>query len=281
MMRVGLIKDLVLVAAIVMLSLLLSGFLLTGQYLDTTYPDWMYHAFRALSLQRYGLTSWDSLWENGISYLASLPNDTGCRNTVATSWLFHVSITKAMIILTAVLYTGTHVGMYWAVRAYGRSRLAALAASLLTFLFSGYWLIMKDYSISFAAGAVPLMLIGWKISRTSPTARLWFAMAIGYCVYIHPLLALCFGGLWLFEKLILRTGQSLWSWTLELSVMILPVFFYAYGLTAMDQAQAAPYQLAKSFIYLMAGSFKLGSLFVFIIPVLMVVGTFKRQWLSK
>ena len=111
--------DIVLLSLITVVTGLIVAFYVNGTYLITNgYQDWMYHAYRALSIQQYGFLSWDNIWDSGIDYWRGY-QWFGAALTAGLASLVHVDITKAMLIITVICFVSVHVTSYLAARSFG------------------------------------------------------------------------------------------------------------------------------------------------------------------
>ena len=275
-LRRSLLLDLLNSAWIGLLGFGLSAYYLYGKMIDTGYPDWIYHAFRAQSISQHGLLSWDTIWDNGISYWRGYQLVPGLITALVVR-LAHIGATQAMMILTVALFTVFHVVLYVALRYFGRSATISAIVAALSFAFTGYWVLVGFYSILYAVVSVPLLLMLWKAAMDGRPARLNFVIAIGLSIYVHPLLALSFGGLWAITLFLQRKTITPFQALSELVIMAMMSCFYWYGLLFIDAAYTAPYQLAKDFLYTVGAAVKFGFIYVPIAVLLLFAVTFVSQ----
>jgi hypothetical protein len=257
-----------------------TSFYFSAQFINTNYPDWMYHAFRAQSLMQHGLVSWDYAWDNGLSYWRGYQIVPGLI-TAGFALLFHVSAARAMVILTIVLFTLFHVLLYCCLRAVKYSPASSILVASLSFAFTGLWVLVGLYSITFAAVFIPPLILLWYVADRNPALRMVYAAAIGASVYIHPLLALSLGLLWAGSLMLRRNEVSKVQIAKELFVIAAISFFYWYGLLFIDAAFVDPYQLTKDFLYTVSGSSQYGSIFIVIVPLVSLTAIFASSLLSS
>lgn len=272
-------NDVIAVIIIAICASLVSIFYLKGNRLDTGYQDWMYHAYRALSLEKYGLLSWDNVWDNGISYWRGYQL-FGAALTVVVSLALHVSITKAMLLLTALCYVLLHVFVYLAARTFKSRPSVAVIVTAMVLAMTHFWVIIGFYSTMYAAVLTPLILILWKKCSARPELRVWFAVVVGLSCYVHPLLAIAAGGLWLIAVILDSRRYYLRYALIELGIIILLAFFYWYTLLLVSYGSPDPYQLSKDFLYIVAGVFNFNLLFYLTGTVLLLTAILKPNVLS-
>lgn len=262
------------------LGLGISAFYLTGQMLDTGYPDWVYHAFRAQSFQEHGLVSWDAIWNNGLSYWRGYQFVPAVLTATLAS-LANISITQAMLFITAAAFTIFHPLLYVCLRLVRHSPGVAAMVAVLSFAYSGFWVTIGFYSVMFATVLAPPLITLWYASVIRPQLRPVFAIAVGLSVYIHPLLAIGLGGLWVITHLLRRRAFSFRLAIQDLAIMYALSFFYWYHLLFADAAFVVPYQLQKDFLYTVAASLKFGFVYYLIVPVTVFAAVFTTYKLSR
>lgn len=254
----------------------LSAYMLSGRLLDTTYSDWIYHAFRAKSLLEHGIVSWDNNGNNGLSYWRGyqvIPDGT----TAIIASMTHSTPARTMIIIGVALFIMLHIVIYLSMRFMGYSKLAGIIASLLSFQFSGYWLELKDYSIAYAVVVFPLLIALWHASLPRSRLRPYFALCIGLSVYLHPLLAVGLGGLWVTTIFLIRSQYKAKEVIRDLLIIFASSLFYTFSLIGIDSAAIAPYVVEKNFTYVLFGSFRPGPMFIPAIIVTGLVFAFRSQ----
>lgn len=271
--------DILVIVFIGVITSFITAFYLKGEILVTGYPDWMYHAYRALSIQQHGFLSWDSIWNSGIDYWRGY-QWVAAATTAALSTIAHVSITHAMLILTVACFAAMHITTYIAARTFGIRRSTSLGIIGLLLCMTHYWVIVGFYSTMFAAVCVPLMLSLWKLSSTRPALRPLFALCVGLSFFIHPLLALSSFGLWLIGILVGKK-TTIKETVTELIIITLGSFFYWYSLVLISPASPDPYQLSSDFLYIVAGVFQFPIAFYVVGALLLVGAIFRPAGLSR
>jgi hypothetical protein len=274
-----LIVDGLNVAWLALAGIAAMSFYFAAGLINTNYPDWMYHAFRAQSIMQHGLLSWDNIWDNGISYWRGyqvLP----ALITAAIAKLSDVSAPRAMVLLTIGLFAAFHVLVYVCIRATKRAPLVSAIIATLSFAFTGFWVLVGFYSILYAVVLVPPLIVLWYYADTKPLLRVVFATCIGLCTYIHPLLAIGMGLLWLVNAVANKGKITKPQLLIELYVVLAVSFFYWFGLVFVDTAYVAPYQLAKDFLFTVSVASKYGYVYWLITPVVAFTAIFASWVLS-
>jgi hypothetical protein len=149
----------------------------------------------------------------------------------------------------------------------------------MSFAFTGLWVLVGSYSVLLAIVFTPPMLLLWYVSGKSRTLGLLFAVAVGASIYVHPLLAISFGLLWLvglLRRRDLRPSQL----AQELFAMASVSVFYWYGLLFADAGYIAPYQLTKAFMYTVIAGSKFGPVFFIIAIIVALAATFASRIFS-
>lgn len=178
--------DISLIIILAAISLFLISPYLNAQYIHIDYPDWIVHAFRAKILQEYGLTSWTHIWSNGISIWKAyqfIPHYL----TLAVINIFHVSVTRAMVMLVIGLYVAFRLLIYATLRLIGFNPATSFIASVISFDISQYFGAIGDYSIMFGFTIFPLVLFLWTKFYKGKVQFL-YPFICGISFYIHPLL---------------------------------------------------------------------------------------------
>lgn len=188
------------VSALLGIGWFLIGYYADFEYLATGYQDWIYHAFRIRSILEHGIVSWDHVWSNGLNYWRAyqyLPH----LFVIGVMSVFHLSIGKAMLVTSVVVFLLIRVVLYALLRSFGISPLIALLAAESTYLFPQQWVVLKDYSIFISLLFVYPFLYFW-IGSFSDRRHLYVATALsGFFWSIHPVLGYTLGGLLFFSVL--------------------------------------------------------------------------------
>lgn len=204
----SLLVDLLFLSLISALSFFLISFYLPAQNINVTYPDWMVQAFRVKELELHGLTSWTHTWSNGINLWKSyqlIPHVI----TLGVAKLFHLEITRAMVILVITQFILLRILTYVVARLLKFSPFTALVASLMTFSIAYFWKAVGDYTLLFALSFFPLIILLW-VKYLEGKIQFIFPYIAGLLFYIHPLLGLTAISLWCFTKFF--EGVKVFSW---------------------------------------------------------------------
>lgn len=194
-----------------------------GEYLDIGYEDWMVQAYRIKLLALEGFTSWNHAWANGIDIWKAyqfLPH----LFTLVVQSLFQVSIPKAMIYTTIILFVTLRVFIYTTLRFLAFSPFMAFFCTIVSFGIAQYWGGVSDFSILFGFTIFPIILYLWIKFYEGKIAYL-FPYLLGISFYIHPVLGYTSFGLMVFG--LLFSNQRIISWKTLIQIII---FFIASSL---------------------------------------------------
>lgn len=186
--------DAVFLVFITALSLFHIQFFLKAQYINTTYPDWIVHAYRIKSLSSNGLLSWSHMWANGISLWKSyqfIPHFL----TLGLIKLLHISVTRGMVIATIILFFLLRYFIYFFLRVLKYQPLTACISTILSFDIAQYWGGVNDYSLLFGFTFFPVILFLW-VRYFKGSMTYLFPYIAGLTFYIHPILGYSSIGLW-------------------------------------------------------------------------------------
>ncbi|MBI4317933.1 MAG: hypothetical protein HY675_05540 [Chloroflexi bacterium] len=180
-------KEMVAVFLVIGATGLLARDLFAGDFLDTGYPDWTYHAYRIRSLREYGFLSWTNDWGGGFPLWQSyqfVPHVV----TLALQGVMGWSTTKAMVFVSGVLFVAFRLAVYGGLRVSGFSILSALIGSMLTLSMADYYSALRDFSLHWGVTLFPIiffLIVGTRRARR----RLFFAaLVVGLSAYVHPFL---------------------------------------------------------------------------------------------
>lgn len=228
--------DLILVSIIVGTGWLLIGFYLEGEFLFTGYQDWIYHAWRAQTIDRYGgISSWDHIWSNGLNHWRAYQYIQHFF-ILGVVKAFHVSFTKAMLIVTVVIFIGMRVLIYWILRKLDIRPIFAFLATMISFAYSQQWIAISDYSIFISLIVAPIYIYLWinvfnEYSLEKHNLNMKFriiaegflALVSGALWIVHPVLANVMGGLF-FISIGFRAIRIGWLYFLKI------LFIYIIGM---------------------------------------------------
>lgn len=193
------VLDITFLVILSSISLLLISFYFQANMLDTGYADWLVHAFRIKSLQTYGLVSWTHEWDNGMNIWRSyqfIPHFL----TLGLVELFHVSVTRAMILIIIIQFVLLRVFIYIVLRLLHIAPFASFVCALLSFDIAQYWGGVSDFSLLFGFTFFPLMLFFW-VKYYEGKLSYFFPYIAGILFYIHPLLGFTTIALWVIALL--------------------------------------------------------------------------------
>lgn len=241
------LPDAVALVTTLAICILLSSFLLQGQTLNTGYQDWIYHVFRAESLRINGFTSWDHIWNNGLSYWRAY-QPIGSFIVACIATLLHCSVARASVLFTVFLYVFFRANIYIASRLFGANAFVAANIALASLAFTGYWDLLKDFSVAFAAALLPLFLALWWKSFENPRLHRYIAFSVGLSLYLHPIVAIINAALWLATFVKRSSQRTIMQFVQEAAIILLLSFYYLYTLFFIDSSYTTPYQFSEDFI---------------------------------
>ncbi len=217
-----------------MVGWLLIGFYSEGEYLQTSYQDWIYHAWRIKTLTLYHkMPSWGHIWSNGINHWRAYQYLQHWLVFLVVQ-LFHISITKAMLLITITVFIGLRIFIYLFLRIISIQPIIAFVATVLSFAYDQQWIAIKDFSIFISFLIIPFYFYLWvNILNKYPLstnvnfrerclAEYSLAFISGSMWILHPVIANVLGGLF-FISIGFRAIKIHWSYFLKI------VFFYILG----------------------------------------------------
>jgi len=230
-------KDVLAVVAIIISSSFFVANYAAGNFLDTSYQDWVYHAFRLQTVQTHGMTSWDPIWSNGLNLWRSYQYLI-YYVLLGLNRVFQLSIPQLMIASTIAVFILTRIGIYLLLRDLKIRPLLSLIGVISTFYIIQQWGSMKDFSIFIASIVTPLFMYVWIKSTNN---KKWLPVTTSLAAagwFLHPIVGLIFSGLWglllLFIMKKLKISELLTHvifFGLIFGGFIIPYFIYGYGFT--------------------------------------------------
>lgn len=228
------IKDIWAIIAIIGFGWFLIGYYWQFQYLNTTYPDWMFHAFRIQSLSMHGFVSWDHIWSSGIHYWYGyqyLPH----LLALLVSRVFSLTVTQGMIWLTIFVFITSRVSMYLVMRSFKIPCFIAMFATLCSFAFAQEWYAIRDFSIYIAVLVLPLYIFVWVAGMNNFRYVYIFSALTGIAWMFHPVLGYTVSGLLFFTLLLSlpKTNKTqvittIIIWLISSTPFTIPFFFSGY-----------------------------------------------------
>ncbi len=189
------LQDIILMGILLVISVYLINFYFAANYLNTNYPDWIVHAFRIKALQHDGFASWTHVWANGISLWKSyqfIPH----LLTLGIIELFHLSISRGMVVATIALFVLMRISIYITMRFLHFSPITAFISAILSFDIAQYWGGVGDFSLLFGFSFFPLVAFLW-VKYYQGHIQYLFPYIVGLVFYIHPILGYSSIALWL------------------------------------------------------------------------------------
>lgn len=208
--------DLLFFGILVIFSLFLISFYFGASTLDTHYPDWMVHAFRIKELKEHGLASWTHTWANGISLWRSYQFIPHYLTVLLVNSL-HVSITRAMVIMTILCFIFLRISIYVVLRLLHFPPITAFVCSLLSFDIAQYWSGVSDYSLMVGFTFMPIIIFLWVKYFQGKLQNLYPYIA-GIAFYIHPLLGMSGIILWIIG--VIFSERRIMSWSILAQFLI-------------------------------------------------------------
>lgn len=196
--------DLIYSFFLIIISLYFGNRFFRFEFLNTGYPDWIYHAYRIKSLLEYGFLTWSNDWVGGFPIWQSyqfIPHLV----TAIVSVVGNISVTKAMMFLTGIQFICVRIFSYFLIRKVGYSSEGAFLSSLLTFAINVYYGPVSDFSLLWGVTVFPLMIL-FSYNMKPKTGRIYlYAILIGVCFYVHPILAIMSGFMFIMKYAITQT----------------------------------------------------------------------------
>ncbi len=191
------IFDLLAIFGITAIGWFLIGYYVHYEYLDTGYQDWLYHAFRVRDIMQYGVSSWDHVWASGINHWRAFQYVEHIATALIVE-IFGLSITKAMIWLSVIVFIGIRIISYIALRLLGINLWFSFFAIILSYASSQQWVAIKDFSLHIAFIAVPVIVFVWIKAVNDPRWVYLFAALSGASWSLHPVIGYSTTGMLIF-----------------------------------------------------------------------------------
>lgn len=230
-------QDVVAVLALVLYGFFLIGNLSQGNFLDTGYQDWTYHAMRLEMVTQHGMLSWENFWSNGINLWRSYQYLI-YYILLGANKVLQLSIPKLMIWATIFVFIASRVMWYVVLRRVKVRPILAFVAVLASFYMIQQWSSIKDFSIYMVSFFLPFFVWTWVNSTQKKTWMLIVAPLAGFAWFLHPIMGLICSGLWglsfLFLAKKLRPVEIIVQWGAFLTIaagFFVPYFAYGYGFT--------------------------------------------------
>ncbi len=204
------VAELLSLAAIVAVGWFLIGYYTKAEFLQTGYPDWMYHAFRIRDIQQYGVASWDHIWNNGLNHWRAyqyIQHYLVYGVVLLSGW----SITHAMLWVTVVVFILLRILTYVILRILGVNRLLSVFAAIVSYDFAQQYIAIMDFSMFLGCILVPIFILLWIWTfRDKNTKFLYVLTAItGASWSVHPIAGLSFLGLLAILILVKNVKQNI------------------------------------------------------------------------
>jgi len=227
------VKDLIYLLLLIFFSVYFGNRFFRFEFLNTGYPDWIYHAYRIRSLLEYGFLTWSNDWVGGFPIWQSyqfLPHFITAGVQILTGW----SITKSMVVVTGLLFILLRIIVYLTARFGGFSPEAGFISSILSFAIIGYQGPIREFSLLWGVTLFPLILLKAYRLKSGNGSLFIYAILIGSSIYIHPILAVI-SGIILCLRLIVDFKWSYKEMILALIICALISSFYWFPLFLGDK----------------------------------------------
>jgi len=231
------VSDVVAVVFLTIVSLFIISFYFPAQYLNTGYPDWLVHAYRARALSLWGYTSWNHVWSNGINLWQGYQFLPHVLTAVFAS-VFNVEIPRMMVLVTIVSFVLLRLFLYGMLRILGIGKVPALLSALWSFAIGQYWSGVNEYTLLFGFTLFPLIVLSFIALVRRATYLYVFLSAM--TIYIHPIFSFYSILLWVCYLLVSDRKIISLSSIVELAVYMGTTSFFwipvvtkgAYGFTS-------------------------------------------------
>ncbi|QQS15816.1 MAG: hypothetical protein IPK84_00405 [Candidatus Moraniibacteriota bacterium] len=209
-LAVFVVAELLSLAAIIAVGWFLIGYYTQAEFLQTGYPDWMYHAFRIRDIQQYGIASWDHIWNNGLNHWRAyqyVQHYLVYGVVLLSGW----SITHAMLWVTVIAFILLRILIYGVLRIFGVNRLLSVFVAIISYDFAQQYIAIMDFSMFLGFMLIPLYILLWVWTfRDRDTRFLYVLTAItGASWSVHPIAGLSFFGLLVLLILAKNIKQSI------------------------------------------------------------------------
>jgi len=229
------VQDLLAITVLIGFSWFLISYYTSGDFLNTGYQDWIYHAFRLRTIQADGLQSWDPIWSNGLNIWRSYQYVIYYVLLGIESFL-KIGIPRLMMTSIIAVFILTRIAWYVVLRYCSVRPLIAFLGSLSTFYILQQWASIKDFSIFIASLYLPLFTLVWIRSTTRQRSLVLSSAMSGFAWFLHPILGIICSGMWGMMLLFSLTKLPLKTKILNFLVFglifagfAIPYFFYGYG----------------------------------------------------
>ncbi len=223
----GIIGDILAILALSWLGFLLIGYYAWFQYIETGYPDWMFHAYRIKNLLANGLISWSPNFSNGVNFWRSYQYVSHYAVIALLKIFTSLSITQAMMVLTIIVVILTRVILYcllrWGLKI---STWVSFFSTLVTYTLMQQWIALQDFSIFIVAPLVPIYAFLWLKCFANPKLLYLLSIFTGFMFSMHPLLGIIASGLWV--AYILFSNQKILSYKNFIASLLLGICALAF-----------------------------------------------------
>jgi hypothetical protein len=211
------LSEAALVMIIISIGWFLIGYYTQYEFLETGYHDWIYHAFRVRDIAQYGIASWDHVWSNGINHWRAFQYVEHVLIFLLTK-LTGLSITRAMIWLSVIVFISLRVLIYGSLRYLGVSRLFSFFAVIISYASSQQWTALNDFSIYISFIVLPFYVLLW-IAALKDMRYVYVLSAVtGASWSIHPVVGYSTAGMLFFLILANNLKKDFWKFTLVLGI---------------------------------------------------------------
>lgn len=204
--------ELFALTGIIAVGWFLIGYYTKAEFLQTGYPDWMYHAFRIRDIQQYGVASWDHIWNNGLNHWRAyqyIQHYLVYGVVLLSGW----SITHAMLWVTVVVFILLRILTYVILRVLGVNRLLSVFAVIVSYDFAQQYGVISDFSVFIGLILAPIFIYFWVLTfRNKNPWMLYIVAAIAGATWsVHPVEGLSFLGLLVILVLVKNIKRNIWQ----------------------------------------------------------------------
>lgn len=188
--------ELFALTGIIAVGWFLIGYYTKFEFLQTGYQDWIYNAFRIRDISQFGISSWDHIWGNGINHWRAFQYVSYVAVFLIVK-ITGLSITKAMLWLSAVIFVLVRVLVYGVLRVVHVGRVASFFAVIASYAISQQWTALKEFSIYIGLIVVPLYVFLWIFAaRDKKSRNIYLVTAVaGASWSIHPVVGYSLSGM--------------------------------------------------------------------------------------
>lgn len=194
-LAVFVVAELLSLAAIIAVGWFLIGYYTKFEFLQTGYQDWIYNAFRIRDVSQFGIASWDHIWGNGINHWRAFQY-VSYVVVFAVVKMTGLSITHAMMWVSAVVFIAIRVLLYLILRRLGINRLVSILSTVVSYAVAQQWVALNDF-LFIGFFIIPIYVWFWiYVVKDKETRGIYILAALtGASWSIHPVVGYSLSGL--------------------------------------------------------------------------------------